>query len=93
MEITVSQTSASFAEIRTFAAEVFLKCRLVLFGRSVWRVGGLELVVPSLAIVHIAEYIKIMIEEIYSSLVAVNRKQREDLQSWVTLANRLTLGS
>lgn len=76
MEITVSQTSASFAEIRTFAAEVFLKRRLVLFGRSVWRVGGLELVVPGLAIVHIAEYIKIMIEEIYPLLVAVKQSKR-----------------
>ena len=42
-----------------------LKRRLVLFGRGIWRVGGLKLVVPGLAIVHIAENVEIMIEEIY----------------------------
>ena len=67
VEISMVKACAALAEMRSLSAKIFLQRRLI-FGRRGTRGGRItsfKLCLSRLTIVHIAEKVKVVVEEIY----------------------------
>jgi hypothetical protein len=66
VEINMTKTRAALAEIRSLSAKVFLQRRLIFCHRSSrrGRIRSFELRLSRLTIVHVAEKVKVVVEEI-----------------------------
>lgn len=66
LEVALTQSGAAFTQVCTLATEIPIQRRLIFFdrGRGRGRIGGLELGLAVLAVVDIAEQVKVIIEEI-----------------------------
>lgn len=66
LEVTVSQTSSTFAQVGPFSTEVFAEGTVILLLGSLWRSreGGLESSLSRLTVVNIREEIEVIVEEV-----------------------------
>lgn len=66
LEVSMTESCAALAKIGSFSAQVLVSCRFVLFYRSSWRAWelGVEQRFTAVAVVHITEEVKVMIQEI-----------------------------
>jgi uncharacterized radical SAM superfamily Fe-S cluster-containing enzyme len=64
----MAETSAALAKVGTFASEIFLQCRVVVFLCSSrrGRIRGLECSLARLTIVNVRKKIEVIVEEVYT---------------------------
>ena len=67
VEISMVKACAALAEMRSLSAKIFLQRRLIFGGRGSrrGRITSFKLCLTRLTIVHIAEKVKVVVEEIY----------------------------
>lgn len=67
LEVSMAESRATLPEICSFSAQILVSCRFVLFCRSGWRSWklGIEECFTTLAVVHVTQEIKVMVQEIY----------------------------
>jgi hypothetical protein len=96
LEIALTEAGATLAKVCALATEVFEECGLVFFVRCGWGVGvgGFELGVAGLAVVDVAEKVKVVVEEVWGLLEGSILLGRgvDCSQSCVTFTRRLTFG-
>ncbi len=66
LEVSMTESCAAFSKIGSFPAQILVSCRIVLFCGSGWRGWklGVEERFTALAVVHVAEEVKVMVQEI-----------------------------
>ena len=66
LEIMLAQTGATLAQMSTLSTEILEQCRLVFVGRGFrwFGVGSTKLGLAGLAVMDIAEEVKIVVEEV-----------------------------
>lgn len=71
----LAQTGATLAQLGTFATQVLLTSRFVVFDRSLGGAGvrSLELSLTSLAVMNVAKQVEIMIEKVCKSATSLPR--------------------
>ena len=66
LEVSMTKSRPALPKICSFSAQIFVFCRFVFFCRSGWRGWklGIEERFTILAVVHVAQEIKVMVQEI-----------------------------
>lgn len=84
LEITLSKTNTSLAEIGSFSSGIFLPERIICFFWGFWRIRvfGFEMIEAVLTSTNIAQEVEVVIQEIcHSSALSQNNKIIFYLQS------------
>ncbi|KAL8686890.1 MAG: hypothetical protein Q9218_006787, partial [Villophora microphyllina] len=83
LKVSVAESCTALSQIGSFSAKILVTCLIILLGRCLgWRRHGrFEQGLASLAVVYIAEKVKIVIEEICAVLACYRPTIRVVLQS------------
>lgn len=67
LEVTMMESCAALPKIGSFSAQILVSCSVVLFCRDGWRSRklGVEERFTALAVVHVAQEVKVVVQEIY----------------------------